>query len=285
MKVGLIPINVGIRSIEQMVAMAQTAEAAGVESVWTFEHSIVPVEYQSAYPYSDSGKMGAAAETPFVDPLIALTAVSQHTTTIKLGTGVNILPQSNPLLMAKQVASLDLLSKGRVLLGLGIGWLQEEFVANGAPFERRGARFDDYVQGMKKIWGGEVVEHQSDFLNWSNFKSYPTPIQQPFPVIIGGTKGKVFERIAKYGEGWYAPIGDPAELAPMLAQLKSTCEQCGRDYQDIEITASWANTGVDVLRQLEDLGVARVVTPVPTLGGDNALDGIKKLGDQVLSKL
>ncbi|MFP8872091.1 MAG: LLM class flavin-dependent oxidoreductase, partial [Myxococcota bacterium] len=113
MKFALIPVNVGVSSVEQMIGMAQAAENAGVESVWTFEHVIVPNDYSSKYPYSPNGKMGTTPETNFVDPLIALTAVAMNTTKLRLGTGVNILSQSNPLFMAKQAASLDMVSNGR----------------------------------------------------------------------------------------------------------------------------------------------------------------------------
>ena len=117
--------------------------------------------------------MGAKPDTNFIDPLIALTAVAANTTTLRLGTGINIVSQANPLQLAKQAASLDLVSNGRFMLGAGIGWLREEFDAMGVPFERRGARFDDYIVAMKKVWAGDVVEHQSDFINWSGFQSYP----------------------------------------------------------------------------------------------------------------
>ena len=172
MKVGIIPINIGVQAGEQIVEIAQLAEGLGYESVWTFEHVIVPVDYESKYPYNDSGKMGAPPETNFVDPLIALTAVAASTSTIRLGTGVNIFSQVNPIYIAKQAASLDFMSNGRFMLGVGIGWLKEEFEALGVPFERRGARFDDYVEGMRKIWSGDVVEHQSDFISWSNFQTF-----------------------------------------------------------------------------------------------------------------
>ncbi len=212
MKIGLIPVNVGIKSVDQMVGLAQYAESIGVESVWTFEHAMVPLDYSSKYPYSANGKMGAKPDTNFIDPLIALTAVAANTTTIRLGTGINIVAQANPLLLAKQAASLDLISNGRFMLGAGIGWLQEEFDAMGVPFERRGARFDDYIVAMKKVWSGEVVEHQSDFINWSGFKSYPVPVQKPgVPIIMGGTKGKIYERLAKQADGWFAPT-DSAEM-------------------------------------------------------------------------
>jgi probable F420-dependent oxidoreductase len=166
MKIGLVPINIRMQSLEQLVGLSQFIESQGFESVWTFEHVMVPVEYESKYPYSKDGKMGGSSDNPFLDPLIALTAVAAHTKTLRLGTGVNILSQANPLLLAKQAASLDVLSGGRFMLGAGIGWLREEFDAMGVPFERRGARYDDYVVAMRKVWSGEVVEHQSDFLNW-----------------------------------------------------------------------------------------------------------------------
>ena len=199
MKIGLIPVNVGVQSTDSMVDLAKAAEDNGFESIWTFEHAIVPVDYKSKYPYSPNGKMGTTPETNFVDPLIALSHVAAHTQTIRLATGVNILPQTNPLYLAKQAASLDFVSGGRFMLGVGIGWLAEEFSALGVPFERRGARFDDYIVAMKKIWSGDVVEHQSEFIQWSGFKSYPVPVQSPLPVIIGGSKGKAFERIALHG--------------------------------------------------------------------------------------
>ena len=135
MKIGLIPVNVGAQSAEHVVGLAQKAEEIGLESVWTFEHAIVPVDYQSKYPYSADGKMGVTPETPFIDPLIALTLVAAHTKKLRLGTGVNILPQVSPLMLAKQSASLDLISGGRFMLGVGIGWLKEEFEAMGTPLQ------------------------------------------------------------------------------------------------------------------------------------------------------
>ena len=203
MQFGIIPVNIGSQSLAQMTALAQLAEQVGMESVWTFEHVIVPVNYESKYPYNNNGKMGVSPETNLVDPLIALAAIAASTSTLRLGTGVNILSQTNPLYLAKQAASLDMLSAGRLLLGLGIGWLREEFVAMGTPFEKRGARFDDYCAAMRKVWSGEVVEHESEFLSWHGFKSFPIPRQSPLPVIIGGIKGKIHERIARHGDGWF----------------------------------------------------------------------------------
>ncbi len=288
MKIGLIPVNVGVNSAETMIALAQKAESVGIESLWTFEHAIVPVEYESKYPYSPSGKMGTTPETPFVDPLIALTAIAAHTSEVRLGTGVNILPQTNPLLLAKQAASLDLVSGGRFMLGVGIGWLREEFEAMGVPFERRGARFDDYVAAMKKVWAGDVVEHESDFLHWHGFKSHPTPVQEPgVPVVIGGTKGKAFERIAKLGDGWFAPTGSAEQLAPMLDEMKAACEAVGRDPSTVEISTMWfgAAGGIEGIKPFEDLGVHRLIAPVFALGDPNPMTGLDKLADGILSRL
>lgn len=287
MKIGLIPVNVGVPNVQAMVGMAQLAESLGFESVWTFEHAIVPNDYRSKYPYSPNGKMGATPETPFVDPLIALTAIAAQTGKIRLGTGVNILSQANPLYLAKQAASLDFVSNGRFELGVGIGWLREEFQAAGTPFERRGARFDDYVQAMRKIWSGETVEHESEFLDWTGFKSYPLPIQKPLPVVIGGTRGKAFERIARYGNGWFAPTGSPDQLAPLIEQLDATCTALGRDRGEIQITAMWFPNVADLgdVERYQTMGVGRLVVPLPALGKGNPADNLKSFGEKVLAKL
>lgn len=287
MKIGLIPVNVGVARPQQIVAVARKAEDVGIESVWTFEHVIVPLEYESRYPYSPNGKMGTTPETNFVDPLIALAVIAASTTKVRLATGVNILSQANPLFLAKQAASLDFVSNGRFMLGVGIGWLKEEFEALGVPFERRGARFDDYIEAMRKVWSEDVVEHQSDFISWSGFKSYPRPVQKPhLPVIIGGTKGKAFERTAKHGDGWFAPTAGPDQLAAMLEELKQACDAVGRDPGTVEITAMWvdARAGMDALRRYEDLGVSRLVVPVFALGRGNPLDALDKLGEEVISR-
>jgi probable F420-dependent oxidoreductase len=283
MKFGLVPINIGFSSPEPMVELARRAEAAGFESVWTFEHVIVPIDYASRYPYSPTGKMGATPETPFIDPLIALTVVAAATKTLRLGTGVNILPQVSPLLLAKQAASLDVVSNGRLMLGLGIGWLEEEFHAMNAPFERRGARFDDYVEAMRKVWSGEVVEHQSAFLDWHGFKSHPIPVQKPLPVVIGGSKGKIYERIARHGDGWFAPSADPRELASMLDALKQTCARLGRNPDEIEITAMWpANGDLDGVKRMRDAGVHRLVA----LGlGPGAATQLDRIANEIIARL
>lgn len=276
MKFGIVPVNVGVQSAAQMVGMAQAAEELGFDSVWTFEHVIVPHDYESKYPYNKSGKMAADPETNFVDPLIALTAIAASTKTIRLATGINIVSQTNPLLLAKQAASLDFISGGRFMLGAGIGWLREEFEAMGTPFERRGARFDDYIEAMKKVWSGDTVEHESEFLSWHGFKSYPVPVQRPgVPVHMGGNKGKIFERIAKYGDGWFIPGASLTTLPGQLDELKSALEGEGREIGEIELSTIWVpQMGREMLDGLEKLGVERAVIMPSALGGDGGPDAL-----------
>ncbi|CAE7460220.1 unnamed protein product [Symbiodinium pilosum] len=288
MKIGIIPVNIGVDSVEQMTGLAQLAEGLGFESVWTFEHVIVPLDYQSKYPYSPTGKMGAAPETNFVDPLIALSHIAAATKTLKLGTGVNILPQANPLYLAKQAASLDFVSQGRLLLGLGIGWLREEFEALGVPFEKRGARFDDYLEAMQKLWQGGVADHQSEYLDWQGFKSFPSAPE--LAVVIGGNKGKAFDRVAKYGQGWFAPTTDAGELSADMEKLRAACDAHDRDASQVEITCMWTGQGgdeaVQALAAAGDRSIKELATHaglvqhlrviVPVLHDDNHLKVLLK---------
>ncbi len=284
MKIGIVSINVGgPATAENMVALAQHAEAAGIESLWTFEHVVVPTDYESKYPYDRSGKMPAAPETWFIDPLISLAYVAAATKTIRLGTGVNIFPQANPMLFAKQTASLDALSGGRLTLGLGIGWLAEEYEAMGTPFERRGARFDDYLEAVKKVWSGEVVEHESEFLSWHGFKSYPTPAQKPHPpILIGGTTEKTLQRVIRSAQGWYAPSDSTRELGEKIGELKKMAARAGRPFESIDITTNWRFAKKpDALTELEELGVNRAVVLLGATGESDPRKAIDLIASKV----
>lgn len=286
MKIAMIPINVGVKNVEEIIGLAQLAEANGFESVWTFEHVIVPNNYESRYPYAADGKMGATPETNFFDPLIAITAAAVHTKTLRFGTGVNILSQANPLFFAKQAASLDVISNGRLMLGLGIGWLKEEFTAMGVPFERRGARFDDYVEAIRKVWAGDTVEHQSDFINWSGFKSYPVPQQKPgIPIVMGGATGKIYQRVAQHGDGWYIPDMSIDGIKAHIDKLQLACNEAGRDLSEIELTVMFnPEDGLDHIKRLQDIGVHRA-TAFTTAFGDDMAAGMGSLNDAVISRL
>lgn len=282
MKIGLVPINVGVASLEQMVGLAQLAEGHGYESVWTFEHVIVPVDYDSKYPYNPEGKMGVPSDTNLIDPLVALSHLAAHTSTLRLGTGVNILPQANPLYVAKQAASVDFVSGGRLEFGLGIGWLQEEYQALGVPFEKRGARFDDYMAAMRKVWSGEVVEHQSEFISWSGFQSYPKA--PALRVVMGGNKGKIFERTARFAQGWFAPTTEAEALKAGVDSLVETCERLEREPSEIEITCMWnGRGGTEAVEALKDAGAERLLIPLPALGAD-PVEGIQRVAEDVIRR-
>jgi probable F420-dependent oxidoreductase len=288
MKIGLIGFNIGPDNGLAAIEGAKQAEAAGVESIWTFEHVMIPLEYTSKYPYTKDGRMGVDPETNMIDPLIGLAAVAAATSTIRLATGVNILPQVNPLLLAKQAASLDFISSGRLMLGLGIGWLEEEFDAMGVPFSARGRRNDDYLEAMRKVWSGDVVEHESEFLSWHGFKSYPKPVQDPLPIVIGGSKGKAFERIARFAQGWYAPTARLDELHKEMNTLAAVCAEHGRDASEIEVSTMWVpQTEPDKVKAAAEIGVDRLVVPMAALAGmgDTAVDQVKRFGDEIMATL
>jgi len=289
MKIGLFGINMGHSdAAATLPSLVSKLETVGFESVWTGEHVIIPKDYASRYPYNSSGKLGIPVETPFADPLITLSFIAAHTTELRLATGINILPQSNPMLLAKQAASLDHLSGGRLLLGLGVGWLAEEFKVMDAQFAGRGKRFDDYLMAMKKVWSGETVEHQSDHLDWSGFKSYPLPSQRPHPpIIIGGHSPAALRRTVAMGDGWIAFTKDVTELADSLRKLRAVAEVAGRDPNSIEITALWRgfSDGMKSLEAYRDLGVQRLLVPLPRLSHGNLDENLAHLREGVLEKL
>ena len=289
MKIGLFGINMAQEDApDTLLPLMKRVEDMGFESVWTGEHVMIPRDYASVYPFNSSGRIGVPPVTHFIDPLIALSHIAAHTTTLRLGTGINLLPQSNPLLFAKQVASLDHLSKGRVLLDLGVGWLAEEFTAMGVPFAARGKRFDDYLAAVKKVWSGEEVEHRSDYLNWSGFKSYPLPHQSSGPpIIIGGHSDAALRRTVAVGDGWFAFPKSHDELSGMLARLNQLAAAAGRDPASIEITTLWRDfaDGMVSLEAYRDLGVHRLLVPLGLLARGNLDDNLAGLETAVLSKL
>src|SRR5205823_1109354 len=164
------------------IELAQAAEAAGFESLWTVEHVVVPAGYQSTYPYAEDGRMPGPENLPIPDPLIWLSFVAAVTETIRLGTGILILPQRNPIVVAKEIATLDHLSGGRVELGVGAGWLEEEFDAIGVPFEDRGRRLDEHIEALRALWTGDPATFDGDLVQFGAVHSNPKPDQHPIPI-------------------------------------------------------------------------------------------------------
>ena len=265
MKFGLRYCNTG-RYIDPALAveLVQAGEEAGFESAWTVEHTVVPEGYQSAYPYSDDGKMaGGQDDVPLPDPLIWMAYVAAATTSIKLATGILILPQHNPVIMAKQVATLDHMSGGRVLLGIGVGWMREEFDAIGTPFDDRGPRTDDYVGAMRALWSQDKPTYHGEFANFDNVYCRPQPVNGSVPIIVGGHSKPAARRAGRLGDGFFPARGAPAEL---IAIAKASAVEHGRDPDAIEITTSLPND-LDEIPALAAAGIDRLLVPVTPMAG------------------
>jgi probable F420-dependent oxidoreductase len=284
--VGVVPFNSGpFIAPGALGAMAAELESLGYESMWTFEHVIVPHTYESRYPYSPTGKLAVSSQAEFVDPLIAIAWAAAATTTIRFGTGVNILSQVNPLYLAKQASSIDHLSGGRLMLGLGVGWLEEEFDALNVPFGERGARADEYIDAMTAAWSGETVDFQGRFLNWHDWQMLPAPTQRPrVPIIVGGTSKPAIRRVVARGDGWYVIHRDLDHFAELMASLRAECERQGRDVDELELTAYWNHhrEGLEGAKVYAEAGVKRILVNLMALRMGDHLDAARRFAADVL---
>jgi probable F420-dependent oxidoreductase len=267
MKFGIIFANAGPFGEPDVTAgLAQLAEEHGFESLWTVEHTVVPAGYASKYPYDESGKMPGGDEVSITDPLIWMTWVAAVTTRLRVATGILILPQRNPVTLAKELATLDVLSGGRVDLGIGVGWLREEFEALGVPFESRGARTDEYVAAMRALWNDDPATFKGEFVTFERCHSNPKPVQPGgIPIVIGGHSQAAARRAGRLGNGFFPGRYRDEELRPLLETMRASATEAGRDPAAIEITAGGALDAGGVQR-FADLGVGRVV--IPPLGFD-----------------
>jgi probable F420-dependent oxidoreductase len=286
MKFGVMFANAGpFGQPDHLENLARTAEEVGVESIWTVEHVVVPVGYTSEYPYSASGKMPGPENSPIPDPVLSLTFAAAVTRKLKLGTGILILPQRHPAYVAKEFATLDQLSGGRALLGVGIGWLREEFDTLGIPFAERAARTEESIQAVRSLWEPGAKPFNGKFYSWGAVESNPKPVQQPgVPIIIGGHVDGAARRAARLGDGFFPGRGDVQTLEKLLAALRDECDRIGRDPGEIEIT-SGARPDPDEIKRYADLGVSRFVIPPPAFDKDGVRKGLEKLGNEVISKL
>lgn len=282
MKFGLMFANVGpFGAPEGLAHLARTAESVGVESLWTVEHVVVPKGYESAYPYAKDGKMPGPEEAPIPDPFVWLSYAAAVTKTIKLATGIVILPQRHPFYVAKAAASLDVLSAGRFVLGVGIGWLEEEFKALRVPFEHRAAMTDESITALRDLWSDGPSEYEGEHYAWPAVESNPKPVAGRVPIVIGGhTKGAA-RRAARLGDGFFP--ARPDTLDACLEEIRSECDRIGRDPGEIEITTGSMPTA-DEVKRLEDKGVGRFVLPPPGFAPDELKAGLEKLGDELFSK-
>jgi probable F420-dependent oxidoreductase len=232
-------------------ALAQAAEELGFDSIWISDHVVVPERISSSYPYSVDGQFPTSATEPYLDPLASLSFVGGMTRRIRLGTHVLVLPYRHPLLTAKMIATLDNLSGGRVDLGIGVGWMREEFEALDSPsYERRGAVTDEQVRLFKTVWTEDVASFEGEFYRFDRLGAHPQPLQKPHPPIwVGGHTPPALRRTGRLADGWL-PIGarppadlPPAEVAAGFATVKAEAQKAGRDPNKMRVCFS---TRVDV---------------------------------------
>lgn len=260
MKLGLFNINMGAQCRPDALARAaRAAEEAGFESLWAGEHVILPDPQVPPSPM--------APQDPALDPFIGLTYAAAVTSTIRLATGIVILPQRNPVVLAKQIASLDVLSAGRFTLGIGVGYLEPEFRAIGADFEHRGAVTDEFVEAMQELWYAEHPEHHGRSVEFAGVDAHPRPVQQPIPLVVGGHTPAAYRRAVGRGHGWYGFGMPPEAAAASLDGLRTAAEQVARPAElgELEITITpRGRLTPEVTAAFAELGVHRlVVIPNP----------------------
>lgn len=254
MKFGIFGINHGpCASPATTAAVARAGENAGFDSVWTGEHIVLPDPQVPPSP--------VPAESPFIDTAVALAYVAAHTKTIKLASGIIILPQRNPVVLAKELASVDVVSNGRLIFGIGIGYLKPEFDAIGAPFDHKGPRTEEFLAAMIALWTMEKPEYRRRFVSFGGINAMPRPVQKPYPgIVFGGNTKQAYSRTARLAKGWYGFALDLEATAKSIAGLRAACQAARRRFEDVEISVTpRGRIDVDAAKRFADLGVHRLV--------------------------
>jgi probable F420-dependent oxidoreductase len=295
MRFGLWSANIGPWAAPHAaLELAKAGEACGFESIWTAEHTIFPREYASRYPYSVDGKAPVPGETPMGDPLIHLAWLAGQTSLI-LGTAAVVLPLRNPVLLAKELASLDNLSGGRIILGVGVGWLEEEFAACGVPWARRAERAEDAIAAMRTLWSGADVSHHGPHFEFDDVAAFPLPLRLGgVPIVIAGSTTGAARRAGRVGDGWM-PMELPLEQFPArLSELRASAERAGRDASGIEISygipplteqSERVMTDPGEIRRYADLGVSRLVLGAPIGQTGEVGTALKRFADTIMAKV
>jgi probable F420-dependent oxidoreductase len=266
-----------------VVAFAHAVEDAGADSVWTVEHALVAEDYEPRYPYSRDGRMADHPDTVMPDPLEWLSFVAACTERMLLGTAVMVVPEHPPVVLAKRVATLDRLSRGRVRLGVGIGWQKEEYAAIGVPYARRGARLDEHLDALRALWGPDPVSFHGEFVSFDRVRSEPKPARASgVPIVVGGSTDAAARRAGTRGDGFFPYVISPEDLAARLVTMRAAARDAGRDPDAVEVTVwpgSWRHGGsldVDLARRYADAGADRLVLSAQeTRGG--TVDDVRRL--------
>ena len=261
------------------IALGQALEARGFESLWAPEHSHIPVSRKTPFP---GGGDLPKRYYDCMDPFVTLTAAAAATTTLKIGTGVCLLNQRDPIQTAKQVASLDRISDGRFLFGIGIGWNADEMENHGTVFATRAKLVRERVEAMKEIWTKSKAEYHGEFVNFDEMMAWPKPVTKPHPpIIVGGAYPYSARRAIRYGDGWIpqAGRGGTGEIADMIPQFRQMATEGGRDPASIAITVWFPKQDVDLMKRYEDLGVERVVFNVESESAEKCVPTIDKVAE------
>ncbi len=261
MDIGYFGIGIGaLTTADWVKPVATAAERLGFSSIWAPEHVILLEKYSSKYPYS-AGEFPMPTDTPFADPFTTLAFAAACTNKIKIATGICLVPEHNPLVLAKTVATLDRLSGGRFILGVGIGWLAEEFQALGISFERRAQRTREYIDVMRKLWAEPKSSHRGEFVNFPEVQSFPKPHNRTVPVWFGGETPPALRRVGEYGDGWVGFNLSPDEAGQKIKRIEDILRTSGRKRSDVHLAVSpYAKpVGTDDLKRYRDAGADEVV--------------------------
>ena len=231
-----IPTATPFATPELLAAIGREAEERGFSELWVGEHVVLFEEYASSYPYADDGKIPAPPGTGLLEPLNTLSFLAAHTSTVRLGTAMVLLPQRNPVYTAKEAATLDWLSGGRVDLGVGVGWLEEEFRAVNVPWPQRGRRTDEYLEVLRTLWSDETSQFEGEYYSLNPCQMFPKPVQSPLPIHIGGESDAALTRVARAGDGWHTFNRAPEDLAAPLARLDGLLAEHGRSRAEVTVT-------------------------------------------------
>ena len=245
--------------------MASTVEELGFESFWCAEHPFIPVHSKSRFPGSADGVIPESYRH-FIDPFVALARASGVTSRIKLGTGIVLVPERHPLVLAKEISTLDLFSGGRFLFGIGAGWLREETELMGGDFDHRWSQVRESILAMKELWTRAEAEFHGKYYNFPPVYCYPKPAQKPHPpVILGGGAKNVLQRIVAWGDGWLPNRITPDELRQSRATLNTLAREAGRDPSSLTISVHGQPADRDLIRRLLDAGANRVIVRPATV--------------------
>ncbi|HSP97064.1 MAG TPA: LLM class F420-dependent oxidoreductase [Candidatus Dormibacteraeota bacterium] len=280
MRFGLFGINIGpCASGLTSTQVAQAAEAAGFESVWTGEHVVLPDPQVPPSPMPP--------QSPLLDPAVTLAVVATATTRLRLGTGIIILPQRNPLLLAKELASVDVVSGGRLIFGLGVGYLKPEFDALGIPFEHKGARAMEYLAAIIEAWTAEHPAYEGRFVAFRGIDAQPRPLQRPHPpIVIGGRTPPAYRRAVAHANGWYGFSLDLAETAECLASLRSALGETARPPALGELEISVTPRGPidrNTVARFAELGVHRLIPYWPLPTAEALIERVRRFGGEVIA--